>query len=158
VKIEPYAESHLDAIVALSLRAWEPVFASLEQAMDADVFFEMHPDWRVTQRASVEAACAEAPGQVWVATEEGRVAGFAVLKLHVEDRIGEIYMIAVDPCFQRRGIASALTGHALAWFRDSGMSIAMVDTGGDPGHAPARGAYEASGFRALPLARYFKKL
>jgi RimJ/RimL family protein N-acetyltransferase len=38
------------------------------------------------------------------------------------------------------------------------MAIAMVETGGDPGHAPARAAYEKAGFRVLPLARYFRKL
>lgn len=49
--------------------------------------------------------------------------------------MGEIYMIAVDPDFQRRGIAASLTSHAVEWFEDAGMSIAMVETGGDPGHA-----------------------
>jgi hypothetical protein len=34
----------------------------------------------------------------------------------------------------------------------------MVETGGDPGHAPARHTYEKSGFQLLPVARYFKKL
>jgi hypothetical protein len=42
--------------------------------------------------------------------------------------------------------------------KKSGMSIAMVETGGDRGHGPARGLYAHAGFRALPLARYFKKL
>jgi len=34
------------------------------------------------------------------------------------------------------------------------MSVAMVATGGDPGHAPARRTYEKLGFRQLPLAHY----
>ncbi len=38
------------------------------------------------------------------------------------------------------------------------MALAMVETGGDPGHAPARRSYERSGFVQLPIARYFKKL
>lgn len=67
-------------------------------------------------------------------------------------------MIAVDPESQRRGIATALTKHALAWFKGSGMTTVMVDTGGDPGHAPARHTYESAGFRPFPIARYFKKL
>lgn len=50
------------------------------------------------------------------------------------------------------------TSHALEWFEGAGMSIAMVETGGDPGHAPARQAYEASGFRLVSVARYFKTL
>ena len=31
--------------------------------------------------------------------------------------------------------------------RSRGMDIAVVETGGDPGHAPARAAYEKAGFR-----------
>jgi hypothetical protein len=42
--------------------------------------------------------------------------------------------------------------------KEAGMEVAMVETGGDWGHAPARAAYEKAGFRVLPLARYFKKL
>lgn len=42
--------------------------------------------------------------------------------------------------------------------KEAGMSIAMVETGGDPGHAPARHTYEKAGFGLFPVARYFKKL
>jgi ribosomal protein S18 acetylase RimI-like enzyme len=156
--IQPYEESRLEAVVRLSLRAWAPVFASLENVMDADVFREQHPDWRVTQRKAVEAACADPDIHVWVATEGAQVAGFVALKLHRDERIGEIYMIAVDPDFQRQRIGAALTEHSLAWLKQAGMTTAMVETGGDPGHAPARRTYESAGFRILPVARYFKKL
>ena len=42
--------------------------------------------------------------------------------------------------------------------KEQGVSVVMVDTGGDPGHAPARATYEKAGFRILPIARYFKKI
>jgi ribosomal protein S18 acetylase RimI-like enzyme len=156
--IERYDASKLDAVVALSLRAWEPVFESVASVMDPEVYREQHPDWRVTQRKAVEAVCAEKDAHVWVASEGSRVVGFVALKLHAEDRIGEIYMIAVDPDFQRRGIAAGLTEHSLAWLAQAGMTTAMVETGGDPGHAPARRTYESAGFRPFPVAKYFKKL
>jgi hypothetical protein len=38
------------------------------------------------------------------------------------------------------------------------MSVAMVETGGDPGHERARYTYEKVGFELFPVARYFKKL
>lgn len=157
--ILPYDASMLEEIVQLSLRAWEPVFASLEDAMEPAVYRVFHPQgWRAAQQAAVEATCRDAKVRTWVAREGSRVAGFTALRLHEEERMGEIYMIAVDPGFQRRGIAAALTRHALGWFEEAGMSVAMVETGGDPGHAPARRTYEAAGFRLLPVARYFRKL
>ena len=159
MQIEPFEDAQLDAIVRLSLRAWEPVFESLEQAMLPAVYRAFYrDDWRAAQRHAVEAVCADPDVSVWVASEDSRAVGFVALKLHPADRMGEIYMIAVDPDFQRRGIASRLTRHSVDWFKQAGMSIVMVETGGDPGHAPARRTYEASGFRLLPVARYFKGL
>ena len=70
---------------------------------------------------------------VWVASEGSRTIGFVALKLHAAERMSEIYMIAVDPGFQRRGTATALTNHSLAWLKQAGMTTVMVETGGDPG-------------------------
>lgn len=36
--------------------------------------------------------------------------------------------------------------------------MTVGNTGGDPGDAPARRAYESLGFRPLPVVRYFRKL
>jgi ribosomal protein S18 acetylase RimI-like enzyme len=158
MQIEPYDASRLDAVIRLSLRAWAPVFESIRNTLDPDVFREHYPDWRQSQRNAVAAACADENVHVRVAVEGPDIAGFVALKLHPADRMGEIYMIAVDPDFQRRGIARTLTDHALAWLRRAGMTTVMVETGGDPGHAPARRTYEAAGFRLFPVARYFRKL
>lgn len=69
-----------------------------------------------------------------------------------------MYMIAVDPDVQKRGIGAALTDLALEWMMFQGMVVVMAETGGDPGHAPARRLYKRTGFDLLPIARYFKKL
>lgn len=156
--IEPYDARHLDAVVHLSLRAWAPVFESLMRVMDADVFQHFYPDWRAAQQRAVEETCAADDIHVWVATDAGPAIGFVAVKLHAADRMGEVYMLAVDPDAQHGGVGSALMSFALAWMRDAGMAVAMVETGGDPGHAPARRVYERLGFGLLPIARYFKKL
>ncbi|MEB3828605.1 GNAT family N-acetyltransferase [Phormidium sp. CCY1219] len=95
---------------------------------------------------------------VWVAIDADSIVGFVAVKLHWEERMGEIYMVAVDPDLQGQGIGSALTAFALDWMKEAGMSIAMVETGGDPGHARAGHTYEKVGFRLWPVARYFKTL
>ncbi len=157
--IEPYNPSHLDAIVRLSLRAWKPVFDSIRNAMNAEVYQAFYPDhWQTSQQKAVEDVCADKDTHVWVAQDAGSTVGFVAVKLDSESNMGEIYMIAVDPDFQGCGIGSALMEFSLNWMTDAGISIAMVDTGGDPGHAPARHLYEKAGFDLLPIARYFKKL
>lgn len=126
--------------------------------MDPAVFREFYPDWRQSQREAVRAACTSDEMEVWVALENEMPVGFVAVKYHREDRMGEIYMIAVDPDHQRHGTGSALTEFALGRMQEAGMSVAMVETGGDPGHAPARKTYQKLGFGLLPIARYFKKL
>jgi ribosomal protein S18 acetylase RimI-like enzyme len=159
MQIEPYNLQHLDAVVDLSLRAWTPVFDSIQKAMNTDVYRSFYPDsWRVSQQKAVEDVCNDEDTNVWVAIEAGVSVGFVAVKIHSENSMGEIYMVAVDPDFQGRGIGTTLTEFALNWMKNIGMTIAMVETGGDPGHAPARHTYEKVGFELLPIARYFKKL
>jgi GNAT superfamily N-acetyltransferase len=158
MQIEPYDPQHLDIIVRLSLRAWSPVFDSIQNAMDAEVYQAFYPDnWRISQQKAVEDVCNGFDTNVWVARDK-TIMGFIAVKLHPEDSMGEIYMVAVDPDFQGRGIGTALIEFALNWLKDAGMAIAMVETGGDLGHAPARKTYEKAGFKLFPVARYFKKL
>ena len=157
--LREFTDDDLDAVVTLALRAWEPVFASLRDVLgESGVFALLHPDWRADQRTAVRDTCRAAGMRVWVAEVDAVVAGFVAARLEPGQRIGEVVMIAVDPGQQRHGIAAQLMSAALDWFSTSGMAVAMVETGGDPGHAPARRAYERSGFTPLPVARYFKRL
>ena len=44
-----YRSMDEEPVVALSLRAWAPVFVSLEKALGADIFLRLHPDWQVAR-------------------------------------------------------------------------------------------------------------
>jgi ribosomal protein S18 acetylase RimI-like enzyme len=148
-------------VVGLSLRAWAPAFASLERVLGSEIFRRQHPDWREDQRRAVEEVCATKKGRVWVAevVGTGTVVGFVAIELHhPEHEMGEISILGVDPDYQGSGIGTALTEFALERLKDSGMTVAMVETAGDPGHAAARRTYEKAGFTLLPIARYFKNL
>src|SRR5262245_42048277 len=157
--IQPCDPGHVDGIARLSLRAWAPVFDSLKEVFAPAVYDTFYPKgWRGSQEKAVRDVCASADFKVWVALESDTVAGFVALRYHATDKLGEIYMIAVDPDFQRRGMALAMTDFAVERMKEAGMTIAMVETGGDPGHGPARAAYTRAGFGLFPVARYFKKL
>jgi GNAT superfamily N-acetyltransferase len=158
LQIRPFRRDDAAELVDLSLRAWAPVFESLEAALGSIILLRLHPDWRSDQQRAVEEVLAAEAIEVWVAAYEDRIAGFAALKLAEEKRMGEVYMIAVDPRYQNIGVGAQLMDFALDRMRDSGMTVAMVETGGDPGHGPARHLYEKTGFTLLPIARYFKAL
>jgi ribosomal protein S18 acetylase RimI-like enzyme len=158
-RIRPFDDRDAEAVLALSLRAWAPPFASLERVLGPEIFRRQHPDWREDQRRAVEEILAAKQGRVWVAEVDTRVVGFVAVELHHPERsMGETSMVAVDPDYQGSGIGTALIRFALERLKDAGMTVATVETGGDPGHAAARRTYEKAGYTLLPIARFFKNL
>lgn len=92
--IRNYTPADEEAVVALSLRAWAPVFASLERTLGSELLARLHPDWRHDQEKAVRAALADSAMRVWVATDGPQPVGFAAAMIHPERRIGEIHMPA----------------------------------------------------------------
>ncbi|MBM7805726.1 ribosomal protein S18 acetylase RimI-like enzyme [Geodermatophilus bullaregiensis] len=162
VEIRDLTDADLPAVVALSLRAWAPVFASFEAVLGPAVYRQLYPDWRTAQAAAVERVLRDPAVEVLVAADDGRPVGFVAVVVHDEAHdepgSGEVEMLAVDPAAQRRGTGTRLLEAGLAVLRDAGVRLAAIGTGGDPGHAPARRTYEAAGFTALPLVRYYRLL
>jgi len=156
-QVRPFVISDIEQIVELSLLAWEPAFESMEKFLGPRIFHVIWPDWRKTQAEGVEGACrATDKYRTLVAEIDGRVVGFIAYELKRET--GEVVLLAVHPKFQKRGIASQLNQAALDAMKAAGMKMAVAETGGEDGHAPARRAYEKVGYTGLPLVRYFKDL
>jgi ribosomal protein S18 acetylase RimI-like enzyme len=158
VRIRPYSPNDSVSVTELSLRAWEPVFASLRVVLGSSMFDRLHPDWKIDQSNAVTAALADSNVQTWVADDDGRVVGFTSLRFDQERQLGEIVMLAVDPSAQRSGTGLSLTLDALDQMSAAGFATAMVETGGDAGHLPARSTYAKAGFSPLPVGRYFRAL
>ena len=156
--IRPLSAADVAAVVEFSLRAWAPVFESFRAVLGERVYQALYPDWSTTQARAVEAICQDDTAAVWVAEQHGRPVGYVAVRIHADDSTGEIDMLAVDPLVQRQGIGTALTRFAIQRFRDAGVGLAVVGTGGDPGHAAARRVYEKLGFVGLPLVRYYARL
>lgn len=159
IQIAAFDRNQESDLLALSLRAWAPVFEQLEPAVQPYVYRAFYPNgWQVRQAANIRDFLRTKAQSIWVAIEAGCVLGWVGIKLHPEDSMGEVYILAVDPDHQRRGVARVLIDHALSEMRGAGMRIVMVETGDDPGHAPSRAAYERAGFERWPVARYFREI
>ena len=156
--IRPLTGSDVDAVVAFSLDAWEPVFASFEAVMGPRVFGMVYPDWRTAQATAVAEVCRSL--DAWVADVDGVPRGFVAVRWTEEDAtaVGEVEMTAVAPAHQRAGLAGRLLDRAVAEMVARGVPLAVIGTGGDDGHAPARALYERHGFTGLPLVRYYRAL
>ena len=79
-------------------------------------------------------------------------------EINDDNQIGEIQLLAVHPDSQNDGVGTELNIFALKKLKEAGMTLAVVGTGGDEGHAPARRPYEKAGYTALPLVRYYREL
>lgn len=156
-QIRPLYPADLDAVVDLSLLAWEPVFISFEQILGATIFDRLYrPHWRAAQAASVRKTCLTTGAESFVAaTADNDVVGFLVLMQDQDESLGVIEMIAVHPEHQRRGHGRALMEFATQRLREQGLKLINVGTGGDPGHASARALYEAVGFTGVPLVSFY---
>ncbi|WP_328461460.1 GNAT family N-acetyltransferase [Actinoplanes sp. NBC_00393] len=158
IEIRPFTAADIDAVVEFALRAWAPVFESFEKVLGPEIFPLAYPNWLESQARDVTRTCTEHAEHTLVAVLDGRPVGFAASIYDEGASSGEIEMIAVDPEHHRQGIAAALIEESLGRMRAAGLKLAGVGTGGDPGHAPARAAYEKAGFTPLPLVHYYQAL
>jgi GNAT superfamily N-acetyltransferase len=149
-----------DALLALAIRAWEPVFASVNEVLGDELAHVLHgEDWRNHQVAEVREILGSHSISTWVAHVDGKFAGFVAARVADPDRrIGEVAIVGVDPAVQHLGIGGALMRRAEAWLEKQGMAAVFVETGGDPGHLPARSLYDSLGYRLFPSAQYFRVL
>ena len=158
-RIRPASNDDTEELVRLSLLAWAPVFASFRQILSPKVYAIVYPDWQEQQRKVVEKVCEDSENTVvWVAEVDGTVTGFIAYTLHAADHKGVVELLAVHPEYQNRGVGTELNKLALEKMKDSGMRLAELTTGGDPGHAPARRAYEKAGYTPFPIVWYHKDL
>jgi ribosomal protein S18 acetylase RimI-like enzyme len=158
VRIRALSEDDIADLVQWSLLSFAPIFNSFERILGPQVYPEVYPDWEKSQSEGVESVCRNEKMEVWVAEQEGRVVGYIAYELHDNDKSGEVMLLAVHPDYQNDGIGTALNEFALDKMREAGMRLAVVGTGGDESHAPARRSYEKAGYIGLPLVRYYQKL
>ncbi|MBN1967177.1 MAG: GNAT family N-acetyltransferase [Anaerolineae bacterium] len=159
LQIRPFTVADMSAIVQLSLLAWEPVFTAWQAILGPDLYpIAIYQDWRKSQQEAVEKTCQDERNKTWVAEVAGQVIGFISYTLHEDTQTGEVQMLAVHPDDQNRGVGTELNLFALQKMREGGMKLAVVGTGGDEGHAPARRSYEKAGYTGLPLVRYYQAL
>jgi GNAT superfamily N-acetyltransferase len=87
------------------------------------IFFRLHqPDWRTVQAETVRSSCTSDGRDVFVAVADGRPVGFAAVALNAfHEGRGVVEIIAVDPAYQRRGIATELMNRSADHLRDHGM-------------------------------------
>lgn len=151
----------IEGIVAIAVRAWEPIFREREGVLGEDLMRRERGgrDWQEEKARQVRRHCEELPNCVLVTELNGQVVGFLTFHGKRESGVLEIGNNAVEPGCQGRGFGTAQYEYIIGWARDNGFAYAKVMTGLDDCHAPARAAYEKAGFdMAIPGIAYYKRL
>jgi mycothiol synthase len=87
---------------------------------------------------------------------DGRLAGFCWTKIHQDERprLGEIYVIGVDPDFHGRGLARPLVLAGLDWLSDQGLRDGILYVEAD--NEPALHVYRKLGFEVQSHDRWWR--
>ncbi|MFV2038770.1 MAG: mycothiol synthase [Acidimicrobiales bacterium] len=111
--------------------------------------FYWHPEQSGYTRARLDTAMTQRwfdPDGLRVLELEGRMAGFCWAKIHVDHDppLGEIYVIALDPDFQGRGLGGPMTLAGLEWLSAQRVTVSGLYVESD-NHAAIR-TYHRLGF------------
>ena len=160
ITVRDMRAGEVETLVEIAVAAWEPIYDQYRLMLGEELYGMQHPDWRAEKADQIRRGCdPEHGGGVCVAECEGRIVGFATYYTRAEAQVGEIGNNSVHPGFQGRGIGTGMYEYVFERLRGLGMRFVEVGTGGDPGHAPARRAYEKAGFDiAVPGVTYYRKL
>ena len=157
LQIRPFINNDHNDLINITLLAFEPIFISFEKILGPHIYPIIYPDWRKSQTEGVEKISQNKKISLWVAEVDGKVVGYIAYELN-DDKTGEVQLLAVLPEYQNHGIGTQLNTFALQQMKEGGMELAIVSTGGDESHTPARRSYEKAGYTALPLVKYYRDL
>jgi len=128
VTIRTFEPDDVDAIVQVNGRA-----------------FASHPEQGAMDRADFEHRASSEwfdPAGLFVAERDGDIVGFHWTK--IEDDLGEVYVVGVDPTEQGSGLGTSLTARGLRHLHDSGIRTVDLYVEGD--NDPALAVYRRLGF------------
>jgi ribosomal protein S18 acetylase RimI-like enzyme len=86
-------------------------------------------DWKTRKVAAIADDCRIQPDGVLVAEDPtGKVVGYVTTRVNPVTGIGWIPNLAVDPKHQGKGLGRLLLERAILFLRESGMSVAKIET------------------------------
>ena len=122
--------------------------------------FHWHPEqgaWKAGDLAARRAEPWYDPEGFRIWERDGRVGGFCWTKIHHDTvpKLGEIYVIAVDPDFHGEGIGRQLVLAGLAWLSEQHLRHAILYVESD--NDPANRVYRELGFELKHVNRCYQR-
>src|SRR5207237_6382720 len=115
----------------------------LRRIWEEDYILDVFEEWARDRR-----------GGLWVAVDDGQIAGIAKLTL-LGDHEAWLHALRVDPRHQRKGIGMALLAHRVERARRLGARVARLDTQED--NTAVQRMMRRQGFRLREIDAYFER-
>ena len=157
IVIERTLPEQIEALCELSVKAWQPVFDERVRLLGKELYDCFFSEWKEAKKKDIERNLRENIG--YTALVNGEIAGFMIYIRDNASKTAIIDALAVDPEYGGLGIGTKLCLYVKEQMKKDGMMYAVVTTGLDDAHAPARHTYEKMGFeKGLPSVKYFMNL
>lgn len=124
--IRVYQPSDLEELKRITVEAFDGL--ALDQRIEAELGILHGRDWRWRKGRDVEDDVRANPNGVFVAVQEERILGYVSTRLDRDAGKGRIPNLAVVPDARGSGLGRQLIEHAVNYFRQEGMSCAVIET------------------------------
>jgi ribosomal protein S18 acetylase RimI-like enzyme len=126
MQIRPFHPSDLDHLKRLTMEGFSGV--SIDHGIEDQFGIINGHDWRWRKARHIDDDVARDPAGVFVAEENGQIAGYITTWQDREAGIGHIPNLAVAASHRNQGLGRALIEHALNHFRAAGLTHAKIET------------------------------
>jgi ribosomal protein S18 acetylase RimI-like enzyme len=126
VMIRNYRPKDLERLKQLTIASFEGV--TLEQNVEQSLGTLHGKGWQWRKEKHIEEDVAAHPSGIFVAETDGVIVGYISTRIDPESGKGRIPNLAVDAAMRGQGLGRQLIERALDYFREQGMSYAMIET------------------------------
>ncbi|WP_158633588.1 GNAT family N-acetyltransferase [Tautonia sociabilis] len=152
ITIRPFREPDRPALRAMTIAAFEGV--SIDHNIDRLLGPIAAQDWRERKGRHVDDDLDAPGGEILVAQDDdGRPLGYVSLRFDDASKVGQIPNLAVEADQRGKGIGRTLLEHAVARFKERGMTVARIETLEQ--NPVGRHLYPSVGFREVARQIHF---
>jgi ribosomal protein S18 acetylase RimI-like enzyme len=124
--IRPFIAADLPELKRLTIEGFSSV--SIDHGIEQAFGLINGHDWRWRKARHIDEDVARDPAGVFVAVDNGQIAGYITTWQDTAAGIGHIPNLAVGESHRNQGLGRALIEHALAHFRAAGLTHAKIET------------------------------
>ena len=158
MKMREFRSEDLETVMAIANAAWRPIRQMCRETLGDAIADILHPEGDAGSKGLEVKAQIES-GHYGIAVCEHGDTPVGFITWRIDGLVGQICNNGALPDSGLKGIGQTMYRFVLERFRQADVKVVRVTTGLDWAHAPARRAYERTGFKKhLDSTTYYMEL